>query len=606
MKTNHIYQGDALSVLKTLPEKSINMCMTSPPYWALRDYGRETDTIWDGDPNCEHEFEVVVKKNPMDRGGKGQNDIGGINGKMGKYNAVDTKCEVGFCKKCGAWKGQLGLEPDFNLYIKHLCDIFDEVKRVLRDDGTLWVNISDTFVSQGTTRHKGYEDTKWKAKGKISYDGPSGLKVTLQEYQRAWLGALLDGEGCFQIHKQIRKNSVSSYQADISVGMIDKGMVEYAHQITGLGSLTLQKRGVWDWGVRGQQAGLLARIVYPYLKIKRKQAKLLVKLCKNSKKRKGNTIGRHIKPENLDFREELFILNKKLNQREDVDVSNIEEPQQILSSVKPKSLACIPFRFAIEMVNRGWILRNTIIWHKPSCMPSSARDRFTVDFEYLFFFSKKKKYYFEQQLEPLAESTLKDKRLDKGLVRHKSGKSNMPNSQYAISGMSANSKGRNKRTVWHISPKPFKESHFAVYPPELCETPIKAGCPKYVCKKCGKPKILKIKLGGKSSAELMKGKDKSHFKSEQGQKENIRAPREAFEREIISKEYKSQCNCNASFESGIVLDPFFGAGTTGLVALKQGKRFVGIELNPEYIEIAKRRLAPYLNQSKLDEVGNGK
>ena len=60
----------------------------------------------------------------------------------------------------------------------------------------------------------------------------------------------------------------------------------------------------------------------------------------------------------------------------------------------------IPFRFAIEMVNRGWILRNTIIWHKRNCMPSSVKDRFTVDYEYLFFFVKNKKYWFETQYEP--------------------------------------------------------------------------------------------------------------------------------------------------------------------------------------------------------------
>jgi DNA modification methylase len=92
------------------------------------------------------------------------------------------------------------------------------------------------------------------------------------------------------------------------------------------------------------------------------------------------------------------------------------------------------------------------------------------------------------------------------------------------------SKGKNKRTVWRICPKGFKESHFAVFPEELCETPIKAGCP----------------------------------------------------------------------EGGIVLDPFFGAGTTGLVALKQNKQFVGIELNKDYIKIAEARIKPYLEQEKLE------
>lgn len=68
-----------------------------------------------------------------------------------------------------------------------------------------------------------------------------------------------------------------------------------------------------------------------------------------------------------------------------------------------KCLAQIPNRFAIEMCNRGWILRNEIIWHKPNAFPSSVKDRFTVDFEKLFFFVKNKKYYFERQLEPVKD-----------------------------------------------------------------------------------------------------------------------------------------------------------------------------------------------------------
>lgn len=65
------------------------------------------------------------------------------------------------------------------------------------------------------------------------------------------------------------------------------------------------------------------------------------------------------------------------------------------------------------------------------------------------------------------------------------------------------------------------------------------------------------------------------------------------------KGHKPTCKCNVGFTGGVILDPFFGAGTTGVVSLKQGKKFVGIELNPEYIEIAKKRLRPYLEQRKL-------
>lgn len=398
---NKIFQGDALTKLKELPEKSINMCMTSPPYWALRDYGDSVNSIWEGLEDCEHDFEIGERY--IHRGSAPNTVHGAINAGGLK---VDWKTKDGFCNRCGAWKGQLGLEPTFDLYIKHLCDIFDEVKRVLRDDGTCWVNMGDTYASS-----------------------PSGLT--------------------------------------------------------------------------------------------------------NEKAEEGST------------RKGSDGLYKRLHKRHSNDMtSNVTPKPKEYGNVQNKSLVMIPFRFAIEMVNRGWILRNTIIWHKPNCMPSSVKDRFTVDFEYIFFFSKKKKYYFETQYEPHLTNSIKrmdagfnqnqdfnyKKRIDKNRgFKTKPNKGQLQPLQKHGQDVSYNPQGRNKRAVWKISPRPFKETHFAVYPEELCETPIKAGCPK----------------------------------------------------------------------DGIVLDPFFGAGTTGLVALKQNKKFVGIELNKEYIKIAKKRLKPFLEQEKL-------
>jgi DNA modification methylase len=179
-----IYQGDSLEILKTMPSESVDMVITSPPYYALRDYGVE---------------------------------------------------------------GQLGLEPTFQEYINKLCDIFDEVKRVLKKSGSCWVNLGDSYGGTGDKNE--YKDPK-------NPDGRNGQKISLTK------------------------------------------------------------------------------------------------------------------------------------------------------NVFQKCLLQIPARFAIEMTNRGWILRNKIIWHKPNCMPSSVKDRFTVDFEELFFFVKNKKYYFEQQKEPMKMESL--------------------------------------------------------------------------------------------------------------------------------------------------------------------------------------------------------
>jgi DNA modification methylase len=137
-----------------------------------------------------------------------------------------------------------------------------------------------------------------------------------------------------------------------------------------------------------------------------------------------------------------------------------------------KSLLMIPERFAIEMISNGWILRNQIIWHKPNQMPSSATDRFTVDFEKIFFFVKQSTgYYFEQQLEPYTKP-----------MNRCNGKSDWDNgtrqSTYRNRNMRPNPDGKNMRTVWSVNTKPFPDAHFAVFPETLVERMIKSGCPE--------------------------------------------------------------------------------------------------------------------------------
>jgi len=316
--------GNCIDVMKTYPDKYFSMVMTSPPYWGLRSY-QGSETVWDGDGNCEH---IWNKIKHASKGGKTKSDnmpkVGANRTEQDDEISIRFGYTSNFCQKCNAWKGQLGLEPTFDLYLKHLCDIFDEVKRVLRDDGTIWVNLGDIYAGSCG----------------------SGWKQTIENTNRAIGG--------------------------------------------------------------------------------------------------GN--------ENLSLRKQCGRID----------------------NLPSKSLIMIPFRFAIEMVNRGWILRNNIIWHKNNCMPSSVKDRFTVDYEYLFFFSKKKKYYFEQQFESFKSS---DKEIERQYSNGTKETAYATNKNYS-GGVGFGCKGRNKRTVWTINPRPFKDAHFAVFPKELCETPIKAGCQK--------------------------------------------------------------------------------------------------------------------------------
>lgn len=138
-----VLNGNALEVLKTLPSESVDCVITSPPYYMLRDYGEETIFVWDGDPNCEHEWgeEDIVKV----RGDYSNANVG--NNKKGLD--PQEKSLGSFCRKCGAWRGQLGMEPTPELYIKHLADIFDEVYRVLKQEGNVFINIGDTYATSG-------------------------------------------------------------------------------------------------------------------------------------------------------------------------------------------------------------------------------------------------------------------------------------------------------------------------------------------------------------------------------------------------------------------------------------------------------------------------
>lgn len=193
------------------------------------------------------------------------------------------------------------------------------------------------------------------------------------------------------------------------------------------------------------------------------------------------------------------------------------------SNIPSKSLMLQGYRLAMRMIDeQGWILRNQVIWHKPNVMPSSVKDRLTVDFESVFFFTKDKDYFFETQYEPLSPVSIERVKYGwKSKKANASAKGSTVGIDVEEMGARfANPKGRNKRTVWKIPTSNSQISHVAMYPEKLIETPILAGCP----------------------------------------------------------------------QGGVLLDPFFGAGTSGVVAKKLGRKYIGIEINPEYIKIAKTRI----------------
>lgn len=197
-----------------------------------------------------------------------------------------------------------------------------------------------------------------------------------------------------------------------------------------------------------------------------------------------------------------------------------------VEGVKPKNLLLIPQRFAIAMQDAGWIVRDEIVWAKAAPMPESVKDRCTKAWEPIYMFTKQGRYFWDQEAvrQPNTEATL---------ARH-SGPQERPTADAYRSGLHSlaphrgsigvnggKADGSNIRNVWHLSPEPSREAHYAQFPSEI--------------------------------------------------------PR--------------RCILAASRPGDTVLDPFLGSGTTALVADQLGRNAVGVELNPEYAEIARRRIS---------------
>lgn len=137
----------------------------------------------------------------------------------------------------------------------------------------------------------------------------------------------------------------------------------------------------------------------------------------------------------------------------------------------PKTLCLIPQMLLIGLQDTGWIIRQVIIWHKPNPMPTSVKDRFTPDYEYVFFLSKNPKHYFKQQEEPCVSKV--GTKSKNATNKHK-GYGNPTYSGFEWEAKEGH--GRNMRSVWTIKTQPYKDSHFAVFPIELAERMYMAGC----------------------------------------------------------------------------------------------------------------------------------
>ena len=153
--------------------------------------------------------------------------------------------------------------------------------------------------------------------------------------------------------------------------------------------------------------------------------------------------------------------------------------------------------------------------------------------------------------------------------------------------------------IFRINPHAFTEAHFATFPVELPKRILKCACPNQVCTECGNAREpITETINTDYNETEYEGKYESGYFKQSSQNPT------AMKNRILTATRRivgwTKCDCNAPFEAGMVLDPFFGAGTTAVAAEQLGLKWVGIELNEEYIQIANKRLAKYKN-TKMGE-----
>lgn len=232
-----------------------------------------------------------------------------------------------------------------------------------------------------------------------------------------------------------------------------------------------------------------------------------------------------------------------------------------VSNLKPKDLVGIPWRVAFALQADGWWLRSDIIWSKKNCMPESVRDRPTKSHEHLFLLSKSAKYYYDQEsiMEPVQSGPSdirkmieKKDRIDAKHFHVDAGKLAAANHRTSI----GNKRAVGGRRIHGNIPGRDDEGKACNNPEQLFRN---------------KRDVWTI------ATQPFKG---AHFA--------------VFPPDLIRPCVLAGCPAG-----GTVLDPFSGAGTTGVVAAQEGRNFIGIELNPDYAEMARQRIEPEQAQTKL-------
>ncbi len=505
----HIETCDVLEGLRALPERSIHMAVTSPPYWALRDYKIEP-SVWGGDPDCRHEWGDWCERHDereATTNGKTRTTDRHYGAESRRFDGNHQKHTAGaWCQKCGAWQGCFGLEPSPELYVEHAVTIFRELRRVLRDDGTLWLNLGDSYNQES----RGNRDT-----GASSSLTNPARQHNMERAVRQPLATLKSGDLVNLPHRV-----AEALQAD---GWYWRATIVWAKR-----SPMPESVAGWRW-VRHRVKAATRRTA-------------LQQHAANTGKRDKS--------------------HGSLSDQPATDWTDC-----------PGCKKC--------GAAGGYVLR------KGSWRPTTSH-------EYIFLLTKSGDYFCDG--EAVREACVSDGGASFGNVEA-ADEATGNWAQARRCGRDDRERyianGRNMRGVWWLSSAPFPEAHFATFPPEVPRRCILAGTSdKGYCAACGEPwaPVVDEEFIPQPDVSLelgVRGGGTQKPLDESNRRDGF--PRGTIATSVIGWRPTCACGCPET-ASAIVLDPFAGAGTTGLVAQQLGRRFIGFERSPKYTRMATKRI----------------
>jgi DNA modification methylase len=573
-----ILLGDVREKLAEMATESVHCVVTSPPYFGLRDYGT---AAWEGgDPACDHS---AVRRG---HGDEKQSTSAGTS----RDRIVGTDC-----RRCGAVRAdkQIGLEPSPEAYVAVMVEVFREVRRVLRRDGTLWLNLGSSYASGDTRPSRSRGDAP-------AYDSDGTEPRDLMESDSAYRDPDdgLPSDSPTRHGRTVGKPSSSPQAAPLAAPTgRDSGQLDFSEASLGASLLSAPPSNTQSSSANGQAAGGPASEASAF--------PLSPLTCEPSAPLSADSSAytSDISPKSppSDGR-----MTGKVSSRSACGCGSCGVCWAYLAipllRLKPKDEINIPHLVALALQADGWWLRQTIIWAKPNPMPESVTDRCTKAHEYLFLLSKSARYHYDA--EAIAETA--EQSSGGWQTRARNGESTIrdglknPNRLNGGDGGECHGPGRagdtrNRRSVWTVATQPFKEAHFATFPPDLIEPCILAGAPKDCCAKCGAPvvRVMETNNPSKQAADPDNtlGWSNTHSKTSNAQssKSLHRNPGGVYSSAVFVG-WQPSCACNAGTVPGTVLDPFGGAGTTGLVADRLQRDAILIELNPAYAAMAGERI----------------